>query len=160
MNFDHSLKMKKTFLIVNNLIFPVRISKWINIVLGVIFWIGGISDIARGGPTDMMLGILFFIAGAALIFYGFMVLSQHSKYAPRLKIGNDYIEYKTGILKHVTRIYWKDIESIAFGNFEMRFRMAGKERVFAYHADPEISVAMKHAVREMAGEKNIDVSIA
>lgn len=89
--------MERTFLITNSYIFPTKISKWVNAFIGLLLCINGLSNIARGGWIGISLGILLIIAGLFFVLINFVVFSEQSEYAPRLKFNDDYIEIKERI---------------------------------------------------------------
>jgi hypothetical protein len=152
--------MNKVFVINNSIIRSSKVRRWVFAIFGLIFLVNGVLNIYREllGWFGVILGLLFVVLGLFYLFRAIFASSESSVYSPKIRIGDDFIEYKTDIFKPVVRIPWKDIRSIGLSAYQIRFETDGAVKELSYDVAPDISIAIKRAIREKAGETGVAVS--
>jgi hypothetical protein len=99
----------------------------------------------------------FILVGLAYIIYAQIAFSKSSKFAPRISINDNTIEYKLGFFKKSFRISWADIQSIEFAPYRVLYKINDKIETLSYDTNAEVSIEIKETLREFAEAKKIEV---
>ena len=152
--------MEKIILIGENNKLSIKATKWLSISMGIIWFLLGAVNLLRAESLmDLrsLLSIVIIITSIVTIFYGLTAFSKTSKYALRLKVEDNYLEYKSNYLRPVTRINWIDVKEIRFDAYRITFQLNREIRRFSYRSNPEVSKEIKKTLGQMAESKNIPV---
>ncbi len=153
--------MNKIILIREIEAYPVKVNKWISVFSGVLMTVVGLYYIFIHSlvfePMGLIMGILFFVSGLGGLYYSVTTISAHSRYALRVKINDDFIEFKNSLFRPRVRIDWSEIKYIALKQYRVIFDLGGYREVFSYSSTPEVSRKIKKAIREMAVAKGVEV---
>ena len=137
----------------------VKTARLTHVFLGLIFCLNGVYNVAHSnfGWLGLSLGIIMFVLGIYTIIIAFTAFSKHSGFAPKVKVGPDFAEFKTGFFTSPVRIPWKEVRSVTLGKYQVHFLLKNGERSFFYRTSPEQSIAIKRSIREMAEDHHIEV---
>lgn len=105
-----------------------------------------------------ILGFVIIIAAIIAIFYGLTAFSENSKFALRLKVTDDYVEYKSAYLRAAARVNWNEIKEMKFDAYKIDFQLNKEVKRFSYRSNPEVSKEIKQLLLQIAEEKSIPVS--
>jgi hypothetical protein len=83
--------------------------------------------------------------------------SENSYFAPKIRLTDQNIEFKTGFLKDVIKLNWTDIKSIDVRAFEMHIQLTNTTQIIRYRTSYVISKEIKNAIIEYADTKGIRV---
>ena len=140
-------------------IFDAKIQRWAYFFLGTLFitqsfiYLLGTNDTFW---TKAMIGMTF-MSGTYMLVFGLMNFSRTSKFSPKLKIDDAYVELKTSLFKKGIKIKWQDIQSVSFKPYRVDFKLVDTVEVIAYDTTSDISIDIKETLREIAEKKNIEV---
>lgn len=151
--------MEKKILLGNGNGYSPKFSIWAAVFLGILFLIIG-AFVLSGHyylPFKLSFGIIELIAGVYAMVYAFMVFGSKSRYAPHVIIGDSFIEFKRNLFKPSKRLIWESIERINFSSYEITFVLGDSDETFDYVANPDISIKVKRAIRDVANDKGIEV---
>lgn len=153
--------MSKTILIGMNNKFSVKANRWLFSLTGLFFLTNGTYLIYNynnsSEPVGLILGILILFGGLYYGMIGLTTFSQNSKFALRVKIDTNSIEFKNNLFKPVTKLNWADCQSIEFGLYEISFQLTDTTKVFSYNSNSDVSRDIKKTIREFAERKNVKV---
>jgi len=152
--------MPKTILIGVNNNFGNKTNKWLFCSLGLIFLLNATINLSRPllFPLSNILSILFLLMGVGCIIYGLTGFSPNSKYAPKVKIDEEGIEWGRSFWKPVKRLSWPSITGIEFQPYGIVFYHDSRSSMFSYNTTSAISIEIKQAILDMAERKNIEVA--
>jgi len=130
------------------------------IFTGVIFIINGSIILYSNSlkPLSIVAGILTILAGLGYLFLSPFKYSKEGKFFPRVKIDEVSIWAKTGFWSRPVVVKWEDIREIDLDSFKINFKLKKSSQSFRYNCYPEISIALKNAIREEANLKGIKVT--
>jgi len=151
--------MKKTILLGLHDRLSLKSTKMLYIASGILFLVNGFFQFLNPshGIVGAIIGVLTISAALFYLFLAFNGFSKNSKYAPKLEIDKDAIRFKTKPFKLAEEILWKEIKSIDLQSYQLNFNLGDSQKKFSYTTTVEISRELKKAVREFAGDKNIEV---
>ncbi len=153
--------MNKVILIRKIEAYPVKFNKWISVFSGIVMIIFGLYYVSVNliafAPMGLILGVLFLVSGLYGIFYSITTFSIHSRYALKVKINDDFLEFKSSLFGPRVRIDWAHVKYIALKQYQVLFDLGRTREIFSYSSSPEVSKEIKKAIREMAEKKNIKV---
>ncbi len=134
-------------------------NKKLLILPGLLFFSNGLFQIFNNTqkPIGLILGILLIIASAFYLFLFFIGFSPKSKYAPKVRVTDELIELKPGIMKSPEFLSWSDIREIHFSSFKILFKLNKDDKAFSYDTSSAQSIQIKRIIREVAESKNIEV---
>lgn len=136
-------------------------NKWISIVSGGTMIVGGLYAVFFGIRFSefmwFVLGLMFVMVGARILYNLIGRISKRSKLALTLKVNDEFIEFKSSLIKPRVRIFWKDVKSIIIKQYQVLFDLGKTREIFSYDSTPEISLEIKTAIREVAKIENIEV---
>jgi hypothetical protein len=154
--------MEKTFLLgPGNGSFSLKAQRLLNFALGFMFIAQGAFSFARESPFSLFTTLLAFaqiLGGCLFLFFGFSMMSKSSRFAPKVKLNNDHIEFRLGFFQANVSIKWHDVRAIDLRSYGMTFRLAESNRAIDYKTSPKISIEVKEAIREFAEAKGIVVA--
>ena len=88
------------------------------------------------------------------------VTSEASKYSPKIRITDEVIEFKLGFFQANNIVLWNDVRSIVMKSYGIVLRLAESQQYIKYKSSPEISKKVKEIIREVAGQKGIELEEA
>lgn len=152
--------MAKTILIGINNKFSANAHKVNYILTGILYFILGITFIIKDGIGfwGYTPGILISIAGTLYALYGAMEFSENSKFASKVKVDDAEIVLKNSFWKPAHKIKWTDIVAINFEPYQIVFLLQNSTYEFAYKCDADISREAKRTIREIAEQKDIEIT--
>lgn len=153
--------MEKIILIGENNKLSITATKWLSISMGLIWILLGAVNVMRAETLlelKSILGFVIIIAAIIAIFYGLTAFSENSKFALRLKVTDDYVEYKSAYLRAAARVNWNEIKEIKFDAYKIDFQLNKEVKRFSYRSNPEVSKEIKQLLLQIAEEKSIPVS--
>jgi hypothetical protein len=147
--------MDKTVILGSKNVISNKASKWISMIIGIMYLVlGSVKTYEQGSSFDS-LGWLFL--GACFLLYTLLVFSA-TPLTPKMRISDIKIELKNKIFGKTTIVMWTDVQSIEFGQFMITFKLKDRDQVLNYDSNPDASIAIKSLIREIAESKNIQVS--
>lgn len=147
--------MDKTVILGTKNVISNKASKWISIIIGMLYIVLGSLKTYEQGSSFDSLGWL--VLGIGLLLYGLLVFAPTSL-TPKMRINNNQVGLKNKIFGKTTDVMWKDVQSIEFGQFMITFKLKDREEVLTYNSNPDASIEIKSSIRELAESKNIQVS--
>ena len=109
-------------------------------------------------PWNTIAGVFAILAGFGYIFLSPFKYSEKSRLFPKIKIDDDMIWAKTGFWSRPVVVRWEDIREIDLDSFKINFKLKKSSQSFRYNCYPEISIALKNAIREEADLRGIKVT--
>ncbi len=151
--------MNQTILIGDKNNFSMKTNRILWVSSGVLYIALGIFQIYRYQNEDLsfLAWSYLIIGGLFLILYGFMGLSEKSKYAPKVLLTDEIIQIKKSFWKPAKQLKWSEISSINYKSYEIDFHLNKETYTFSYHTNAETSIEIKKAIREHSERKNIEV---
>lgn len=151
--------MDRVILLGLNNKFSLKTNLWGHLILGALFIIQGVyhieSDIVF--PFGLMIGVILIPGGIVYSIYGLLSFNKSSKYAPRFSFSKDELSFKKNLFKPAQRIPWGHIKKIEMAPYLLIVSTEQSETVMHYSSNPEISLEIKSAIREIADSKGIEV---
>jgi hypothetical protein len=151
--------MNKVFIIGMNNKFSANANRWGFILVGLVFLANGYFNIHRSNLSllGIILGTLMFGGGIYYLFYGVFGFAESSRFSLKVKVDESAIELKNSFWKPSKKLHWVDLSVIQFQHYQIIFELKDQSISFSYNANPEISIAIKQTIREVAEQKNIQV---
>ena len=136
-----------------------KIQKWILILMGILFIIQGSLNYYRNSDSliDRFMVYLMLFGGVSALIYAWANFSKNSRFAPKLKLDDNSISLKGGLLKKNKVLKWVEIKSITLKPFRVDFKTENAVEIMPYECTSNISIEVKEAIREVAVRKNIEV---
>ncbi len=154
-------EMNKVILIHKIDAYPIRLNKWISVFSGIIMAVLGLYYIAVNlrvfEPMGFIIGMLFFVSGLSGLFYSLTTFSANSRYALKVKINDEFLEFKSSLFGPRVRIDWKSVKYIAFKQYQVHFYLGKTREIFSYSSTPEVSREIKKTIRDIAARKHIEI---
>lgn len=149
--------MEKIILLSTHEKFSPKTLKILTGIAGIVFIAQGILHIIsdKGFPIQQVIGGICILCGAGYLFYSATSFSKKSKYSSKVKVTDDFIEFKTGFFSDAIRYYWQNIKSIQFGSYRVIFQMEDKEQSIGYSSISSVSKEIKDTIREFASTKGV-----
>ena len=149
--------MEKIILLSSHEKFSSKTMKAFTGIAGVAIIAQGVLYIVadNGFPIRQVIGGISILFGAGYLFHSATSFSKKSKYSSKVKVTDDFIEFKTGFFSDAVRYYWQNIKSIQFGSFRVIFQMEDKEQSIGYSSISSVSKEIKDTIREFASAKGI-----
>ena len=151
--------MGKIILIGMNNKFSAKANKWLFSLTGLLFLVNGSFNLYNSNlePIGLILGVLMIIGGLFYLSYGLFGFSEHSKFAPKVKVDESAIELKNSLWKPSVKLNWSDLSSIKFEPYEVIFDIKDVSNSFSFNTNADVSVEIKQTIREIAERRNIEV---
>lgn len=146
--------MTKTILLGTGNNFSNKTSKWLFVILGVLYVVYGYQKMDQVDRLIESRG--FMIYGIVFVAYGFIIFSNNA-FSPKVVINEKTIKFKPKFFGAATQIHWIDIRQIEFGSYEITFHLKDGDVRIPYHTNPDISIEIKKAIRPIAHNLSIDV---
>ncbi len=138
----------------------MKTNRFIWVSSGVLYIVVGAFQIykySNEGLSGLAWSYLI-IGGLYLILYGYLGLSEKSKYAPKVVLTNEFIKIKKYFWKAGKKLKWSDISSIQYKSYQINFQIGKENYFFIYITNPDTSIEIKRAIREVAEINSIHVS--
>jgi hypothetical protein len=107
-----------------------------------------IGSVLAGGLT---LGGIYYLF---LFFKGF---SKSSSFAPKVRLTEQFLEFKTDFFSAKTKIDWLDIKSIEMKSYRLIFHLSNSTKEVNYTTSSYNSKEIKRGIMEFAEAKGIQV---
>ena len=152
--------MNKTILLGNGSISSVALSKWSHIFIGTVLILNGV----RGFPLeeyrsfDFALTVVNIVIGVYTIIYALIALTKFSGFSPKVKLSDSVFVLKSSVRKKSLILAWSEVQKIRFHSYQIDFILSDKTVEFAYRTNSKISKRVKNAIKEIAQEKNIEIT--
>ncbi len=145
---------QQIFLLGSENFLPHGATKWISIFMGTCYTIVAGMKVSKGELNAE--SIAFLALGIGLVLYGIIVFSNNSM-SPKIILTDEGLHVKTGLFVKPKEIAWSDIQAIQFGQYEIKSLSDEEWSSIHYKTLPEISKAIKHAIRKQAEKQGIDL---
>jgi hypothetical protein len=148
--------MNTTIVIHNYNILSLKVTRIVLFVIGFALSALSLSALLEGGnlvqaiPTNLFWGFFLMVTSV-------FALSEKSPFSPKVKITDTFVLLKNGFWSGSKKLMWEYINQIEFGSYKITFHHTGKDFVFKYDSDSEVSIQIKKAIRAGGEEKNISV---
>jgi hypothetical protein len=125
----------------------------------IVFGLLGIYNITADSlqPLRLIFGLAIIAWCLFQLFEVVTGFSENSYFAPKIRLTDQNIEFKTGFLKDVIKLNWTDIKSIDARAFEMHIQLTNTTQIIRYRTSYVISKEIKNAIIEYADTKGIRV---
>ena len=136
-----------------------NISKWLYVVVGMVFTSNGINSLTNTPLTNLRLtaGILLLISGPLMAILGF-ITSTRNRYAPRVEMDEDGILVRRDIFVATKQLAWNEIAEIEYKPFALEFQLKNRKNFLIVLPKNAMTVLeIKRSLREMAEAKSIAV---
>ena len=130
-------------------------SKWISIIIGILYLVLGSVKTYEHGSSFESLGTL--ALGACFLLYGLLVFAA-TPLTPKMRISDIQVELKNKIFAKTIIVIWTDVQSIEYDQFMIIFKLKDRVEVLNYSSNADASIEIKSLIREIAESKNIPVS--
>jgi len=147
--------MGKTVILGSKNVISNNVSKWLSLIIGILYLVLGAVKTYEQGSSFDSLGWLFL--GACFILYGLLVFTA-TPLTPKMRISDIQVELKNKIFGKRTKVMWADVQSIEFGQFMIIFKLKDRDKELNYRSNKDASIEIKSLIREIAENKNIQVS--
>jgi hypothetical protein len=149
----------KTIIIGINNNFSAKANKYLFISTGILFLINGIYHLFSNilDPIGLFLGILMLLGGIYYLIFGIFGFSKNSSLSMKVKVDEKMIELKNSFFKPSTKLDWKEIKTIEFGNYEIVFKGNSFDKIFNYNSSADISIEIKKTLKEFAIKNNVEI---
>lgn len=139
--------------------FSMKTNKIMWVFSGVLYIGTGLIQFYRhqDEAISFFVWILLILGGLYLILYGFVGLSEKSKYAPKVLLNEDYIHIKKSFWKPAKQLKWNNVSAINYQSYQIDFRLNKETYSFTYNTSSHTSIEIKRAIRELAENKGIEV---
>jgi hypothetical protein len=125
----------------------------------IVFGLLGIYNIMADSlqPFRLIFGLAIIAWCLFQLFKVVTGFSENSYFAPKIRLTDQNIEFKTGFLKDVIKLNWTDIKSIDVRAFEMHVQLTNTTQIIRYRTSYVISKEIKNAIIEYADTKGIQI---
>lgn len=125
----------------------------------IIFSLIGVYNIMADSlqPFRLIFGLFVIAWSLFQLFKTLTGFSEKSYFAPKIRLTDQNIEFKVGVLKDVIKLNWSDIKSIDVRAFEMHVQLTNTTQRIRYRTSYVISREIKNAIIEYADTKGIQV---
>lgn len=139
--------------------FSVKAQRGLYLLLALLFGAQGGLTLARDRDTILWvsLGFLLLAGGFFYLYLAVMVGSKTARLSPKVRLTNEFIEFRSGFFMAIVIIQWQDVRSITLKSYLLEFELKESRKEMKYSGTAELSLEVKEAVRDFAFRKNIEV---
>ncbi len=140
--------------------FSLKAQRRLYFFLGGLFVLMGISRFFGESELSFFsiaISVLMMFAGVYHLSRAFAVSSAKSKYAPKVRLTEEFIEFRLDVFQANISINWADIRAITLMSYGLAFQLTESQRILKYRTSGKISIEIKEAIRDFAETKGIVV---
>jgi len=139
--------------------FSVKAQRGLYLLLAFIFSVQGGLSLAREHNSILWvsLGFLLLASGVYHLYMALMLGSKTARLTPKVRLTDDFIEFRLGFFLASIVIRWEDVRSILLKSYRLEFELRESRMEVKYSGTAELSLEVKEAIREFAVRKNIEV---
>ncbi|MFY0651397.1 MAG: hypothetical protein JXQ96_05160 [Cyclobacteriaceae bacterium] len=109
------------------------------------------------GSFRSILAIVLLLGGLYYLFLFFKGFSKSSGFAPKVRLSDEALEFKTGFFRDIVKIKWEDVRSIELKSYRLIFHLPNTEKSVSYTTTNYISQEIKRSIIEYADSKGVQV---
>lgn len=139
--------------------FSVKAQRGLYLLLAFVFGLQGGLSLARERDSVLWLslGILLMAGGVFYLYMALVIGSKTSRLSPKVRLTDDFMEFKLGVLPGSMVIRWEEVRSILLKSYRLEIELRESRKEIKYKVPAKLSVEVKEAIREFAERKNIEV---